>query len=90
MNVLKFEEFKSKNQNPFTGTIIGHINKRNKNMDKTMKQLGFNSFNEYIDCSADINFSNSEATKLFNKWIKGDGTKAGLLRIKRTINCLDK
>lgn len=56
-----------------------------KEMDKTVKEYGFDSMTEWSRLVAHADLSSAEKLKAFEDWKYNDGTKDGLLKLKELI-----
>lgn len=50
-------------------------------MEDLVKEMGFNSLEEYHRLVANVDLSSNEKLNAFNEWKNEDGTKEGLLKL---------
>ncbi len=50
-------------------------------MEELIKQMGFESMEEFHRLNASIDLSDNKKLKLYLEWKENDGTKDGLLKI---------
>ena len=53
-------------------------------MEELLKELGYDSKDDFHKLVASVDISNEEKLKLFLDWKNSDGSKKGLLKLKST------